>query len=186
MIAVVFDTETTGLISNHSIKINQQAEIIEFYGEEVDLADNGKMLRELDLLIKPSRPLSDTPAFGEKKTTTQITGITNAMLADCPTFGRVANDIEGLLSTAKFVIAHNVSFDQEMIDLEFERLHRMMAWPRAICTVESTIHLKGGRLNLTKLHEHLFGMAFADAHRAKHDVQALIRCCVELFKRGIL
>jgi DNA polymerase-3 subunit alpha len=186
MIAVVFDTETTGLIQNHSIKIDQQPEVIEFYGAEVDLADDGKILNEIDLLIKPKRPLSDTPDFGSKKTITQITGITNEMLADCKPFGKVANEIEFLLTTAKYVIAHNVSFDQEMIDMEFERLHRMMIWPRTICTVESTIHLKGGRLSLTKLHEHLFGMAFTDAHRAKHDVQALIRCCVELYKRGLL
>ena len=185
MKAVIFDTETTGLVANHTIKIDQQAEIIEFYGAMVDL-ENGAVLDTLHHFIKPKKALSNVPNFGDKKTITQITGITNEMLADKPPFAKVANEIEQFLTFLPFVIAHNVSFDTEMIDLEMERLKRKITWPRQICTVESTSHIKGARLSLTKLHEHLFGQPFPDAHRADKDTGALIRCCIELYKRGEL
>jgi DNA polymerase-3 subunit epsilon len=185
MIAAIFDTETSGLVANHTIKLDQQAEIIEFYGAVVDLS-TGEILREVEQLIKPRVPLSDIPPFGSKKTISQITGITNSMLADSPAFKDVADRIEMLLCSTPYVIAHNVSFDQEMVDLEFERLQRKMVWPRAICTVEATAHLKGMRLSMTKLHKFLFDKDFPDAHRAKADTQALIRCAVELYKRGII
>ncbi len=57
---------------------------------------------------------------------------------------------------------------------------------RLICTVESTEHIKGFRLTLTKLHEHLFGEAFPSAHRAENDVRPLTRCFIELYNRGII
>jgi hypothetical protein len=59
-------------------------------------------------------------------------------------------------------------------------------WPRRICTVEQTQHIKGFRLNLSGLHEFLFGEKFSGAHRAKVDVAALVRCSSEMFKREML
>jgi DNA polymerase III alpha subunit (gram-positive type) len=84
------------------------------------------------------------------------------------------------------VIAHNASFDQEAINIEANRLGRIIKWPTCRCSVEQTIHLKGKRLTLGALHEHLFGARFDDAHRARADVMALVRCCCELHKRGEL
>jgi ATP-dependent DNA helicase DinG len=185
MIAVIFDTETTGLIQNHSMSLNQQPEVIEFYAAQVEL-ETGKIIREYDTLIKPSRKLSDVPAFGDKKTITQMTGITNEMLEDQPSFKDVADNIRSILLQGEYVIAHNVSFDCEMIDIEYERLKQSLMWPEVICTVEASAYLNGGRLSLTKLHEYLFGTQFKDAHRAKPDCQALIRCTLELFKRGAI
>lgn len=185
MKALIFDTETTGLVKNRTLKLDQQPSIIEFYACLVNLK-TGKIARELDLLIKPPKLLSDTPAPGDKKTITQITGITNAMLADAQPFSLHAKDIINMLTKAPLVIAHNASFDKEMIDIEAERLGFEVKWPRIICTVEQTIAMKGYRLSLSALHQELFGEPFTGAHRAKVDVAALTRCCVELFKRGML
>ncbi len=184
MIAVVFDTETTNLIQNHSIKPDEQPEIIEFYAAKVNLK-TGKIMNEIETLIKPSRKLSDKPERGSKKTITQITGITNEMLAKEKPFADHADQIAKILTSTEYVIAHNVSFDMEMVDIEFERLKRKIKWPRAICTVEATSHIKGGRMTLTKLHEYLFNEEFK-AHRAKSDTTALIKCAVELYKRDLI
>jgi len=46
--------------------------------------------------------------------------------------------------------------------------------------------LKGYRLKLAQLYEHLFGETFPDAHRARNDVQALRRICVELCRKEML
>lgn len=185
MLAVVFDTETNGLISNHSIKLEKQPSIIEFYGCLADLS-TGEIKSELDQLIKPPAPLLEVVAPGERRTITEITGITNEMLNDKPKFSLVAPQIAQFIEQAPAVIAHNASFDREMVDIEFERLGQHLVWPRVICAVEATIHLKGFRLSLTALHEHLFGVPFAGAHRAKQDVAALLKCCVKLYEDGAL
>lgn len=185
MKAVLFDTETSGLVKNRTIKLEMQPEVIEFYACSINLK-TGKITKELDYLIKPSKPLDDRPAPGSKKTISQITGITNEMLNDAPPFKDVAKSIFKLLESAPMVIAHNARFDCDMIEIEAQRLGMEIHWPRVLCTVEQTIALKGFRLSLSKLHEELFGEPFDGAHRAKVDVAALARCCKELLKRGVL
>lgn len=185
MIATIFDTETTGLVKNRTLKLDQLPEIIEFYGCSVNLK-NGKIAKELGLLIKPSKPLSDKPAPGDKKTITEMTGITNNMLKKAPPFKDVAKQVFTLLQKSKIVIAHNAAFDKDMVEIEAQRLGIKITWPRVICTVESSISHKGYRLSLSNLYFELFGEKFEGAHRAKVDVQALTKCAVEMFKRGWL
>lgn len=185
MKVLILDTETSGLPKNRTIKLELQPEIIEFHANLVNLK-TGKILKEFGTLIKSAKPLSDTPAFGDRKTITEITGITNDMLKDAPSFKDVSKQIIKLIEKAPVVIAHNLSFDAEMINIEAERLKYEIRWPRKICSVEATIAMKGYRLNLTKLHFELFGEEFVGAHRAKGDVEALTKCAIELFKRGML
>lgn len=180
--AVVFDTETTGLVKSRLIKLDKQPEVIEFFACLVDLK-SGKIDRELDLLIRPTveYPMS---VYTIKETKTKLS---NDMLYDAPTFKEVAKQIREFLEGAPRLIAHNITFDKEMIEIEHERLQQTITWPlRLDCTVEQTIHLKGHRLSLTALHTLLFDEGFEDAHRARHDVMALTRCAVELQKRGML
>lgn len=177
MLAFIFDTETTGLIDNHTIALDKQPEVIDFYGAHVDLAA-GKILESFETMIKPQRQISAD--------ITRITGITQEQAThNTEPFSFYANSIQDDIEGADCIIAHNLSFDKEILDLEFERLGMKLAWPRRlICTVEATVHLKGFRLTLQALHELLFGEPFKEAHRAKSDTQALIRCAIELFKRG--
>lgn len=177
MIAFIFDTETSGLIENRSIKLDKQPEIIEFYGALVDLT-TGEIKAEIDELFKPTKRIEEI--------ITKITTLTNDDLADKPPFSTHAMRIKSTLEEAPLVIAHNLSFDQEMVEIEMERLKKTIIWPAMLCTVEATLHLKGFRLKLSALHEYLFGQPFDGAHRARVDVDALIRCCVELVKRDEL
>lgn len=187
MKALLFDTETTGLVRNRTLKLEQQPEVIEFYSCLANLK-TGKFLKkdEFHTFIKPSKPLSDAPNPGDKKTITQITGITNEMLANAPSFKDVSKKIIKSLSSAPIVIAHNASFDRDMIEIEAERIGVELKWPKIICTVEQTIHMKGYRLSMSALYLELFNEPFIGAHRANVDVAALLRCCVELHKRGII
>lgn len=183
MRALILDCETTGLPKNRTIKLDLQPEVIEFAAALVNLK-TGKVLKSYQTLIKPLKPLSDTPAFGDKKTITAITGITNEMLAKAPSFKDISKEIFTMIQKAPVVIAHNLSFDSEMLDIEAERLKYKLCWPRKICTVENSVNYKGYRLNLTKLHFELFGKEFEGAHRAQGDVEALTKCAIEMFKRG--
>jgi DNA polymerase III subunit epsilon len=182
--AYILDTETTGLIENRLRKLERQSEVIEYYGCLADL-DTGKVVSEFETLIKPKTKISDKKVKGEK-TISDITGITNDMLATAPIFADVAEQIRQHIEAAPLVLAHNAAFDREMLDIEMERCGKSIFWPHVLCTIEQTMHLKGFRLSLTNLHKHLFDEDFPEAHRAKSDVMALLRCCVELRKQGAI
>lgn len=172
-----FDTETTGLVPNRVLPLDKQPEIIEFYGCLAD-PETGEVGRELELMIRPTR--------GVSAEITRITGISDADLVGSPRFPEVAPRIAELVAGASESVGHNVSFDMEVVDIEFERLGEKIAWPPATCTVEQTLHLRGFRLSLGALYEHLFGETHRDAHRARNDVEATLRCWFELRKRGEL
>ena len=116
-----------------------------------------------------------------------IHGITDEMVKDCSPFAARVSEIRDALENCDAVIAHNLSFDMEMIDTEFERCGMKIKWPdRKICTVEETTCMKGYRLSLSDLHKELCGMSFEGAHRAMQDVNALVRCVEILFDRGFI
>jgi DNA polymerase III epsilon subunit-like protein len=177
MKAIIWDTETSGLIDNRTRPIDKQPEVIEFYACYADLK-TGKITRDLNLLIKPQDPLTEENIARHN--------ITNEMLSKAPPFAKVADGIVKFFKTSPLAIAHNASFDKEMLEIEFERLGKPLTLPRMICSIEQTMQIKGHRLNLSALHEYLFGEPFDGAHRAKVDVMALLKCCVELHKRDML
>jgi DNA polymerase III epsilon subunit-like protein len=181
---VVFDTETTGLTKNRTVRLEKQPEVIEFYAALVDLDAGPVPLEEYYTLIRPTveYPMSE---YTIRETKTKIS---NAELKDAPVFREVADAIHDFLSEPRpGNLAHNLSFDRDMIEIELERLGRKIVWPMlGICTVEQTVHLRGRRLNQTALHQYLFQKEFDNAHRAKADCGALINIAVELRKRRII
>ncbi len=177
MIALILDCETSGLVENHSIKLTAQPEIIEFCSFATNL-ETGERLQELEMLIQPKNPISAK--------ITEITGIDNEGLKYAPPFKDFAEAIKINLETALAIIAHNMSFDAEMLDIEFERLGTKIVWPRRVCTVENTLYLKGYRLKQSELYSLIFPGESYKAHRGRSDVEALERICLELFKRGEL
>lgn len=183
--AFIFDTETNGLLFSRLIPLKRQPFITELYGAMVDLdadipldAQDIPVLWELDTLLNPGVPISQE--------ITKITGIDDEMVKDAPSFSKFAPLLRVAIESAAAVIAHNASFDREMVDVEFEREGIVLVWPPIICTVEATVHILGHRLTLQGLHEYLFGERFKEAHRARNDTRALIRCAIELRKRGEL
>lgn len=175
MKTLVFDTETTDLVSNSLVPEKHQPHVIEFYGCIVD--DGGDILEELDFMCNPGVPVTDT--------ITRITGIKPEDVADAPPFAHFAPQVYELIRKSNAVVAHNLTFDMSVIDTEFSRLRMQAFWPNVrTCTVEATEWFCGYRLNLSALHEYLFKEPFAGAHRAKVDVMALVRCFNELRKRG--
>lgn len=179
MKTVIFDTETTALIQNSLISDQFMPRVIEFYACAVDDEDN--VVGELEFLCSPGDkflPLEDIIV--------KITHITDDMVRGQPMFSHFIPAVRQFIEDADAVVAHNLSYDIEVVNAEFAR-HKAepVRWPdRKICTVEATEWYKGHRLNLGSLHEYLFGESFADAHRAKNDVQALTRCFCEIRRRG--
>ncbi len=181
MKAVVFDTETSGLIINRTMPRDKQPYVIEFYGMLVDLR-TGKVSKELHFLAKPP-----VEGFKLEPKIVKITTITDIDIENEKPFEKYATEVQTFLESASVVIGHNLSFDMEMIDIELDRIGRRLKWPkRRICTVEQTLHFKGFRLKLSDLHEYLLNERFDGAHRAKVDVEATTRVASELLKRNII
>ena len=171
MLAAVFDTETTDLMSNALLHERHQPRVIECYGELVD--DAGQVKEELEFLCYPGQLI--TPKI------TAITRITNADLAGKPHFNHFLPAVKEFFGKADVVVAHNLSFDYAVINLEFGRCFQKMVWPKTkVCTVEAAEAMAGTRLSLSALHEKLFGVKFEGAHRARHDVKALTKCYLKL------
>jgi len=178
MKALIFDTETTDLVKNSVVGLDQQPHVIEFFGHIVDLK-TGESLQELEFLCHPG--------FEIAPITTKITGITPQQLKDQPPFKNFEESVRSIINCAEAVIAHNLSYDYAVIMAELSRCGTQDAlrWPiRRICTVQETEFMKGYRLSLTALHEELFGEPFSGAHRARTDVEALTKCSIELYARG--
>lgn len=180
MIVLAIDTETTGLVESPLARVKFQPHVIEFSCAEVDL-DSGEVRDQETILIRPP----DLSLIREK--ITEITGITVDVIRDAPQFASVADRVFSRVERHESVAAHNLSYDKMVLDLEAARLGRSVKWPRRrICTVEQSAHLFGYNLDLTSLHEYLLGAKFEGAHSAAGDVMALVRCLVEMRKRGDL
>jgi len=178
MKTLVWDTETTGLLQPSIVPLEKQPSIISLYGSMID--DEGNVLESIDLNFNPGFPVE--PII------TKITGLTNEFLADKPKFSEHEEQIRNFVMSADVTIAHNAKFDCGMLNNELKRCgtFELMVWPRILCTVESTMSIRGHRLNLTALHTHLFGKAFDSAHSAGGDVAALTACVIELRRLGYL
>ena len=175
----IFDTETTGLVKNTLSALSAQPYVTEFYGALYEAIPG-----EAPILKDEIEFFCNVPVKLEEIITTK-TGITNEMLAGEKPFYEYGRAVVSLIERADEVVAHNLSFDKKMIEIELERAGGSIRWPKIqTCTVESTEHLKGHRLNLSALHEFLFGEPFSGAHRAKVDVEALSQCYFELVRRG--
>ena len=181
--AIVYDTETTGLIKPTANKISEQPYITEIYCAKLLHKEGGSIeqIDEFEQLYHVPVPLS--------KEITRITGLTDEDLVNQPSFGQRYKRLATFFTGVNRLVAHNLAFDRSMVANELVRIDKVIEFPwpmNHICTVEKTIHIEQRRMNLTRLHNHLFGCGFPDAHRAKNDVLPLVRCYVELCKRGMI
>ncbi|MGO4892634.1 exonuclease domain-containing protein [Flavobacterium sp. W21_SRS_FM6] len=150
---VVIDVETTGgKTGGHRITEIGAVKVVD--GEVVDSWSS---------LVNPQRHI---PKF-----ITQLTGISNDMVADAPLFCEVVDELECFMQGAIFV-AHNVNFDYGFFKLEYERLARPFSMPK-MCTVrEMRKHFPGkASYSLGKLCREL-DIELTNHHRALADARA--------------
>lgn len=173
---ILFDSETTGLCKAESSPLNFQPYITEMYAIKIDedfnIIDTYHQMFKVPIDVEVVQP-------GSKKSTFEITGISNAMLADKKPFIAHWKEIAQFFAGADIMVAHNVTYDRDCLKYELMRIGKLLNFPWPMehqCTIEQSMSYKGFRLNLGKLHEHLFGEAFEGAHRAQSDVEALFKC----------
>ena len=148
------DLETTGATATND-------RITEIGIVEVD-ADG--TVREWQQLVNPGVRI---PPFIE-----QLTGISNAMVADAPPFAAVAAETLRRLEGRLF-IAHNARFDYGFLKNEFKRLDITFR-PLVMCTVKlsRTLFPEYKRHNLDSLIER-HGLLAEARHRALADAQLI-------------
>ena len=189
---LIFDTETTGLPQNWKAPLtdfNNWPRCVQLAWQVHDV--EGKLVEVKNYIIKPEG--YDIPFNAEK-----IHGISTerANRQGMP-LAEVLIEFVKDVEKCKFVIGHNVSFDNSIIGCELLRneMPNILADFPAIDTKDDATNYcaisggRGGRFKwpkLTELHVKLFGEAFAEAHNASADVEATARCFLELVRLGVI
>ena len=150
---VVIDIETTGgRAGNHRIT---EIGAVKIRGEET--------IAVFSTLVNPDRKIPGQ--------ITKLTGIDDAMVADAPSFGEIANDLKRFIGNSVFV-AHSATFDFGFIRSEFVRIGERFRAP-TICTVVAMRRYFPGlpSYSLGKLCKE-FSIPLESHHRALCDATA--------------
>ncbi len=185
-----FDTETTGLPRNWKSPVtdlNNWPRLVQlaflYYDKEGGLIASGNHIILPEGFIIP-------------KETAKIHGITTERAArEGVQLSRVLNQFNEFVTTANYLVAHNMNFDEKIVGCEFLRnkMPNSITAKRKICTMHSTTEFCNIPGNygpkwpkLSELHFKLFQKNFEEAHDASVDIRATAKCFWELKKRGML
>ena len=185
-----FDTETTGLPRNWKAPVHDLSN----WPRLVQLAyllydSSGNLVFCADHIIKPAD-------FTVPVAASSIHGITHerACREGAP-LAAVLTEFFSYVNASEVLVAHNMSFDENIVGAEFLRLSIPNIIPRKnrICTMLKSTHfckLDGPYgykwPKLSELHYILFNKDLSEAHNAAVDIKATAKCFWELRKRGII
>lgn len=151
-LTVFLDLETTGL-SPRDDGITEIGAVV---------LEEGQPAREWSTLVRPAKPIPPEIA--------RMTGITNEMVRDAPTFAEVAPQLAALLDGA-LMVAHNARFDYGFLKQAFARLDMAFFAP-TLCTArlarELEPDLESAGLDALSARYRLPG---TDRHRALGDAR---------------
>ena len=150
----IVDLETTGMHPAHD-RITEIA-VVEVEG--------GEVAGEWSTLVNPQTTIP--PAIQA------LTGITQDMVANAPTFSRIAEALHERLAN-RILVAHNARFDYGFLRHEFGRAGVQFA-ARTLCTVKLSRRLypEHAQHNLDSVMAR-HGLACAMRHRALGDAQVV-------------
>ncbi len=148
----VIDVETTGMAASGEDRITEIAVVVvEGARREVAFAS----------LVNPGRPIPGRIQ--------DLTGITDAMVADAPTFDQIADELLAAMAGRVFV-AHNARFDWGFVGAEVRRARDLVLDGPRLCTVKLARRFYRGEpsYGLDALATR-FGLEFPARHRASGD-----------------
>ena len=169
---IVFDTETTGLdpfTGDRIIEIGA-----------VELIDKQRSGRVFHQLINPQRALSQEVI--------KLTGITDEVLVDKPTFKEVAARFMAFLTSScsgcsqTLLVAHNASFDVKFLNFELKQIGLQGLSEFSIIDTLDLARQKfpGQKATLDMLCER-FGISLDERHRHGHNALLDSQILVEVF-----
>ena len=156
---VVFDVETTGL--------NGSTDMITEIGAV--RIENGEEVAEFSELVNPGRMIPEKVV--------ELTGITDAMVRDCPTIEELAPKFYEFCKGA-VLVAHNASFDTSFIKRAFANIGGLHA--PVLDTLALARNQYAGQTKSFKLGSicKFLGISLKNAHRAVHDARATSKVLV--------
>ena len=163
---VVFDLETTGAKTPPS-------RVTEIGAYRVR---NGEVTEEFQTLLNPEMPI---PFF-----ITNLTGITDEMVADAPRFADIAHDLLNFIGDS-ILVAHNSGFDMRFLNYEIGRVFDgYRVGNPCLCTVLLSRKLLPDILNhkLKTVAEH-YSIDLVNHHRAAADAYATAHIFVNLLTK---
>lgn len=192
MKVLVFDTETTGLPAGRNLSVRDVGKwphIIQLSYILYDTEQN-KTHSCVDDIIK----LHAGVYISEKSI--EMHGITRSVsLRKGIDIKDAIDNFNKTLQEADTVIAHNISFDKQMIMVECNRLKTKQYFTTGIgygikeyCTMKNSVNVckiekqsASGKIyhkfpTLSELHEHLFGFTPNNTHDSMSDVLICFRC----------
>lgn len=186
----IFDTETTGLPVREG-KLEQQPYVTQFASQTFDYDPKTRRFQEISRFNQLVKPPISIP-----EDCIRISGITDAMVADKPTFAQISEQVLAIFKNSDLAVAHNLSFDQEILGFEMERLglsknflpattYDTLEGTRNLCKLPGKTPGSYKAPKLMELHQFLLNEGFQEAHNAEKDVEALSRCVRVLLQNGI-
>ncbi|HET6681981.1 MAG TPA: 3'-5' exonuclease [Gemmatimonadaceae bacterium] len=162
---LVVDVETTGTSPNGGDRVTEVAAV---------LVRGGKVEPVFQSLVNPERAI---PMF-----VSGLTGITQAMVRNAPTFREIAPALADVMRGHVFV-AHNVMFDWRFLSAEFARCTGEILDGRRLCTVRLARRLlpQLPRRSLDHVADY-YGVDIADRHRAAGDALATAHVLLGLLR----
>jgi DNA polymerase III epsilon subunit-like protein len=190
-IYITFDTETNGLAKNYDAPMtdtNNWPKIIQIAWSLND--ESGKEIEHKNILIKPDGFTIDKDSF-------EVHGITQEKAEkEGISLREALNIFSESVKKADVLVAHNISFDENVIGCEYFRIgmKNPMLDKKKICTMESSVDYckipsKSGKYakpSLNRLYQILFQETFDNQHNASFDVKACARVFFELKRLGVI
>ena len=163
----VVDVETTGGSATRGHRITEVCAVC--------LDGNGRFIGEFKTLVNPFRPIP--PSI------TRLTGISDAMTVDAPSFAEIAPDLRRWLEGRVFV-AHNAGFDWRFVGWEMEGAIGLRIEAPVLCTVRLARRLVPEiRSRSLDALQYFFGVHNEARHRAYGDARATARVFRKLYFR---
>jgi DNA polymerase-3 subunit epsilon len=151
----VIDTETTGF--------GKKDRVVEI---AVVLVEGSEIVQEWETLINPERDIANS----------NIHGITPELVSLAPTFEEISSELSRLIN-GTFIVAHNLSFDQRMLEQEFSRIKKEIDLGSGFCTLQAT------KLKLEMACQE-YGITNISAHRALTDARATALIFLKVFQEA--
>lgn len=185
----VYDTETTWFINKKETDLNKQPKIVQFAWIMWELKDwEFSEIKRVNILINPKCSIP----FGAS----QVHHIYDIDIKNAPYIETQINNILEYINSADITIWHNIEYDEDMVKIELKRLEQEYKYQpkQVICTMKTTVDFCAIRWNwerfkypkLWELHKKLFWEYFIWAHDAMTDVEATLRCFLELEKKWVI
>ncbi|MBP7077784.1 MAG: 3'-5' exonuclease [Bacteroidales bacterium] len=183
-----FDTETTGLPKNWKAPVtdlNNWPRLVQLAYLLYDVS--GNKISGGEYIVKPEGFIIPADAA-------RVHGITTEKaMRDGTPIAIVLTDFFDLINRSNYLVAHNMSFDENIMGAEFLRngFNNPIPKKHKICTMEKTVDFCKieGRYGykwpkLSELYFKLFKTGFDEAHNAAVDINATAKCFWELRSLG--